>query len=165
VASGTRSATVSGYQSEDGAEIFMRLSYILARIAARAGIALWRNRFAWLVAALGIGALGVYELSYAGPGVVNGDCADTTMAALATSEEATARAAYACLSQGLRNTNEDTWVETMQHRAAPHGHVTRISDQRTQDGGHMVFFMVALQGQDVGYIVYLDSTGKVKAVE
>ena len=87
------------------------------------------------------------------------------MAALATSEETTARAAYACLSQGLRNTNEDAWVASMQHRETSRGHVTRVSDQRTQDGGHMVFFKVALQGQDVGYIVYLDPTGKVKAVE
>jgi hypothetical protein len=143
----------------------MHLSIILARIAARTGIAVWRHRFAWLVATLGVGGLGVYQLTYAGPSVVNGDCADATMAALATSEETTARAAYACLSQGLRNTNEDTWVASMQHRETGHGHVTRVSDQRTQDGGRMVFFMVALQGQDIGYIVYLDPTGKVKAVE
>jgi len=143
----------------------MQWSIILARITARTGVALWRHRVAWLVAAIGIGALGVYQLTYAGPGVVNGDCADTTMAALATSEETTARAAYACLSQGLRNTNEDAWVASMQHRETTHGRVTRVSDQRTQDGGHMVFFKVALQGQDVGYIVYLDPTGKVKAVE
>ena len=48
----------------------MRLSYLMARIGARTGAALWRHRFAWLVAVLGIGALGVYQLSYAGPGVV-----------------------------------------------------------------------------------------------
>ena len=72
---------------------------------------------------------------------------------------------HGALSQGLRNTNEDAWVASMQHRETTHGRVTRVSDQRTQDGGHMVFFKVALQGQDVGYIVYLDPTGKVKAVE
>jgi hypothetical protein len=143
----------------------MHVSFILARIAARTGVALWRQRFAWLVAILGIAALSAYQLSSAGPGVVNGDCADTTMAALATSEETTARAAYACLSQSLRNTNEDAWVASVQRRELSKGHVTRISDQRTQDGGRMVFFMLALQGQDVGYIVYLDPTGKVKAVE
>jgi hypothetical protein len=143
----------------------MHVSFILARIAARTGVALWRHRFVWLVAALASGVVGVYQLTYAGPGVVNGDCADTTMAALASSEETTARAAYACLSQGLRNTNEDAWVANIQRRERSHGHVTRVSDQRTQDGGRMVFFMVALQGQDVGYIVYLDPTGKVKAVE
>jgi hypothetical protein len=144
----------------------MRVSFILARIAVRTAVSLWRYRFAWLVAVLGVGALGVYELGYAGPGVVNGDCADTTMAALATSEETTARAAYACLSQGLRTSNEDAWVASMQQRERGHGRVSRVSDQRTQDGGHMVFFMVALQGgQDIGYIVYLDPRGKVKAVE
>jgi len=143
----------------------MQWSIILARITARTGVALWRHRFAWFVAALGFGAVGVHEMTYAGPGVVNGDCADTTMAALSTCEEASARAAYACLSQGLRNTNEDAWVASMQHRESTHGRVTRVSDQRTQDGGHMVFFKVALQGQDVGYIVYLDPKGKVKAVE
>ena len=143
----------------------MRLSFILARVAARMGLAMWRHRIIWVVAAMSVGALGIYEFTYAGAGVVNGDCADTTMAALATSDVDTARAAYACLSPGLRNTNEETWVAGVQQRELPHGRVSRVSDQRTQDGGHIVFYLVALQGQDVGYIVYLDPKGKVKAVE
>jgi hypothetical protein len=143
----------------------MRVSFILARIAARTGVTIWRHRFAWLIAAMSVGALGVYGLSYAGPGVVDGDCADTAMAALATSDADTARAAYACLSPGLRNTTEETWIASVQQRELPHGHVSRISDQRTQDGGHIVFFTVALQGQDIGYVVYLDPMGKVKGVE
>jgi hypothetical protein len=46
-----------------------------------------------------------------------------------------------------------------------HGQVSRVGDQRTKDGGRIVFFTVEQKGQAVGYIVYLDPTGKVLKVE
>jgi hypothetical protein len=143
----------------------MRMSFILARIAARTGVALWRHRFGMLAAMVLVGALGVYELTYAVPSVSNGDCADTTMAAVTNTDDQTAHAAYACLGPGLRNSTEDQFVAGMQRRDIKRGHVNRVGDQRTPDGGHIVFFTVEQQGQAVGYIVYLNPQGKVVKVE
>ncbi len=143
----------------------MRMSFILARIGARTGVALWRHRFGVLAALLVVGALGVYELSYAVPSVANGDCADMTMAAVTTADDQTAHAAYACLGPGMRNATEDQFVAGMHQRNMARGHVNRVGDQRTPDGGHIVFFTVEQQGQAVGYIVYLNPQGKVVKVE
>ena len=143
----------------------MRWSFILARIAARTGMALWRHRFGMLLAVLVVGALGVYELTYALPSVANGDCADMTMAAVTSADDQTAHAAYACLGPGMRNATEDQFVAGMQRRDIKRGHVSRVGDQRTPDGGHIVFFTVEQQGQAVGYIVYLNAQGKVIKVE
>jgi hypothetical protein len=143
----------------------MRLSFILARIAARAGVAVWRHRIGMLLALLVVGALGVYELTYAVPSVANGDCADMTMAAVTTDDDQAAHAAYACLGPGMRNATEDQFVAGMRQRAQARGRASRVGDQRTPDGGHIVFFTVEQQGQAVGYIVYLNSQGKVVKVE
>ena len=143
----------------------MRLSFILARIAARTGVAIWRHRLAWLGALVVVGALSVYELGYAVPSVANGDCADTAMAAVTSADDQTAHAAYACLGPGMRNTTEDQFVAGMQQRGHQHGQINRIGDQRTADGGHIVFYTVEQQGQAVGYIVYLNPQGKVVRVE
>jgi hypothetical protein len=143
----------------------MRLSFVLARVTSRTGIAIWRHRFVALIAAMAVGALGLYELTYARAGVPVGDCADATMASMTTSTEDAARAAYACLSPRLRSSTEAAWIADMQQRQTPRGRVSRIGDQPTQDGGRVVFFLVVTPGQDVGYIVYLDPMGKVKTVE
>jgi hypothetical protein len=143
----------------------MRMSFILARIAARSGVATWRHRFGILAAVVVTGALGVYQLTYAVPSVANGDCADMTMAAVTSADDQTAHAAYACLGPGLRNATEDQFVAGMQQRSMKRGHVSRIGEQRTPDGGHIVFFTVEQQGQAIGYIVYLNAQGKVVKVE
>ncbi len=143
----------------------MSLSLILARIAARTGAALWRQRFAWLGAVLVAGSLGVYELGYAVPSVTNGDCADTAMAAVTTADMQTAHAAYACLGPGMRSTSEDQFVAGMHQRDTQRAHVNRVGDQRTADGGHIVFYTVEQHGTAVGYIVYLNAQGKVVKVE
>jgi hypothetical protein len=128
-------------------------------------VALWRNRFAWLGALVVIGALSVYELTYAVPTVSNGDCADTTMAAVTKADDQTAHAAYACLGPNMRNATEDQFVAGMLSRDVARGRVNRVGDQRTPDGGHIVFYTVEQHGQAVGYIVYLNSQGKVVKVE
>jgi hypothetical protein len=143
----------------------MRLSFILARITARSGAALWRSRIVVLITVLALGALGVYELTYAGPTVSNGDCADTAMAAVTRGDEASAHAAYACLGPSMRNTSEDAFVAGMQERGMAHTQVSRVGDQKTKDGGRIVFFTVEQQDTAVGYIVYLDPIGKVIRVE
>ena len=143
----------------------MAVSFILARIAARTGVALWRHRLAWLVGVLVVGSVGVYELTYAVPSVSNGDCADTAMAAVTTADDQAAHAAYACLGPDLRKTSEDQFVAGMHQRDTQHAHVNRVGDQRTADGGHIVFYTVEQHGQAVGYIVYLNAQGKIVKVE
>ena len=143
----------------------MSLPFILSRIAVRTGVALWRHRLAVTGAAVLVAALGIYEMSFAGPSVVSGDCADTTMAAVTRVDDATARAAYACLGPSMRSTSEDQFVSGMRQRALAHAQVSRVAEQRTGDGGRIVFFTVENQGTAVGYIVYLDARGKVTKVE
>jgi hypothetical protein len=144
----------------------MRRSYVLERIAVRTGAALWRNRVAWLFGALVIAALGLFQLTAAEPSVTNGDCADTTMAAVTRVDDATARAAYACLGPNMRQTSEDSFVAMLHQRQVPKGTFSRVADQRQPDGRQIVFFTVEAQGQPaVGYIVYLNPQGLVEKVE
>ena len=140
--------------------------FVLRRIGLRAGAALWRQRIALVFATFAIVALGVYEIGFAGPSVSNGDCADTAMAAVTHTDEATARAAYACLGPDMRTTSEEQFVSGMRLHAGPNGQADRIADRRTQDGGRIVFFTVhAGQASEIGYIVYLDTQGKIAKVE
>jgi hypothetical protein len=105
-------------------------------------------------------------MTYAGPAATSGDCADLAMAAVTSVDDATARAAYECLSPSMRNTTEEDFVAGMQQRdVQQHGQVSRVADQRLRTGGRIVFFTVEQQGQSVGYMVYLDATGKVIRVE
>jgi hypothetical protein len=41
----------------------------------------------------------------------------------------------------------------------------RVAEKGTNDGGQLIFYSVELEGQSVGYIVYLDSHGRVRGVE
>ena len=143
----------------------MPLPFILARIAARTGLAMWRHRLAWLGATLLIAALGLYQMTFAGPSVTNGDCADSAMAAVTRADDAAAHAAYACLGPGLRNTSEDQFVANLHQRDTARGQVNRVAEQRTSDGGRIVFYTVQGQGPAVGYIVYLDAQGRILKVE
>src|SRR5437762_12511083 len=94
---------------------------ILGRVALRTGIALWRHRLGLILAGVIVVAFGAYELTFAGPTVSNGDCADTAMAALTHVNDASARAAYACLGPSMRTTSEDQFVATLQERAISSG--------------------------------------------
>jgi hypothetical protein len=143
----------------------MRWSFILGRIAARTAVALWRHRIGLLVAMVSLGALSLYEWTYAGPSTANGDCADTTMAAVTRVDDDMARAAYACLQSNMRNTSEESFVAGLHQRDMAQGQVSRVGDQKTKNGGRIVFYTVEQQGTAVGYIVYLDPTGKVIRVE
>ena len=138
---------------------------ILSRIVARTGVAIWRHRIAWGTAAVIAGGLALYGMTYAGPSVVNGDCADTTMMAVTQVNDQIARAAYACLGPQMRQTSEDQFVSSLHQRDMPHGKLNRIAEQHTPDGGRIVFFTVEGQGTAVGYIVYLDPRGRVTKVE
>ncbi|MBV9174507.1 MAG: hypothetical protein JOZ81_30975 [Chloroflexi bacterium] len=144
----------------------MRKSYVLERIAVRTGVAVWRHRLVWLFGALVVAGLGLFQLTAAEPSVTNGDCADTTMAAVTRIDDSTARAAYACLGPSMKRTTEDAFVAALHQRDIPNGKFSRIADQHQPDGRQIVFFTVEAQGQGaVGYIVYLDPHGLVEKVE
>jgi hypothetical protein len=144
----------------------MRGLFILGRVGARTAAAIWRQRLLIVAAALIVGAFSVYELSFAGPSVASGDCADTAMTAVTHVDESTARAAYACLGPSMRTTSEDQFVAGMRSRSVPSGQFDRVADKRTPDGGRIVFFTVyAGEAPTVGYIVYLDADGKISKVE
>lgn len=114
-------------------------------------------------------AFGAYQFTFAGPSLstaTGNDCADTAMRALTHVNDSTARAAYACLGPEMRTTSEDQFVQSMQQRAAGTAQADRIADRHMPDGGKIVFYTVSAGGMPaVGYIVYLDPTGKVAKVE
>jgi hypothetical protein len=141
-------------------------STLLGHVAARTGVAIWRHRLVFVGAAIVTGALAAFSMtSAAGPTVVDGDCADTTMSAVTNTTDASARAAYACLNAGMRSTPEDAFVANMRQHSVPHGQFSRVGEKHTTDGGNMVFYAVDADGQSVGYIVYLDPQGRVRGLE
>ena len=144
----------------------MQPSHILGRITVRTGVAIWRHRISWLVGALVVSVLGLYQLTAAAPASVStSDCADTTMAAVTKVDDTTARAAYNCLGPSMRQTSEDVFVATLHQRKLPKGTFSRIGDHRARDGSRIVFYTVEAAGQSVGYIVYLNPQGLVEKVE
>jgi hypothetical protein len=140
-------------------------STVLGHVAARTGVAIWRHRVVFIGAAVVSGALAAFSISSAGPTVIDGDCADTTMSAVTNTTDASARAAYACLNPGMKSTPEAAFVANMQQHSVPHGQFSRIAEKHTGDGGNIVFYSVDADGQSVGYIVYLDPQGRVRGLE
>jgi hypothetical protein len=147
----------------------MRVSTVLARIAARTGVAIWRHRLGWLTAIVVVAGLGVYQLGYAGPTLTAlsaSDCADTAMEAVARIDDQAAHAAWNCLGPTMRRSGEQEFVKTLHERGdLPKGHVDRVGDKRQSDGRRIVFYTIEAGGQVVGYIVYLDVDGKVEKIE
>ena len=146
----------------------MRASTILTHVASRTGIALWRHRFSMLIALVVIAGLGAYQIGFAGPtsSTANADCADTAMQAVAQVNDDNARAAYRCLGEEMRRTDEQQFVKSLHDRGdLPKGHVSRVGEHATRDGGRIVFYTVEAGGTAVGYIVYLDARGLVARIE
>jgi hypothetical protein len=151
----------------------MRWSFILARIAARSGAALRHQRIAWLTATMGLAAFGIYGLSYARPslpsdvaaGASTSDCADTVMAAATGVDDNLTRAAYACWIPSQRLRTEDEFVASQHDPGMLRGVASRVAEQRTPDGGRIVFFTIEHQSETIGYMIYLDSQGMVLRVE
>jgi hypothetical protein len=150
----------------------MRLTTILARVASRTGIALWRQRVGLLVALVAIVGLGAYQIGFAGPTTSTSalsagvDCADTAMNAVAQIDDEAARAAYQCLGEEMRRSDEQQFVNTLHERGdIPEGRVNRVGEHPMPDGGRIVFYTIEAGGTAVGYIVYLDERGLVAKIE
>jgi hypothetical protein len=145
----------------------MSMPFLLGRVAARIGVALWRHRLGLIAVGLLVAGASAYELTSAGASesTTGEDCADMAMAALTRTTDATARAAYDCLGPSMRTTNEDQFVASLQRHATPQAQADRVADKQTPSG-KIVFYTVSGLGADpVGYIVYLDQNGKIDRVE
>lgn len=147
----------------------MPLPFLFGRIALRVGAGLWRHRLGLILAGLVVVAFSAYQFTFAGPSgaaVAGADCADTAMLALTHTSDSTARAAYDCLGPDMRSGSEDQFVAALRERASGDGQADRVADRHTPDGGKIVFYTVSAGDMPaVGYIVYLDSDGKVIKVE
>jgi hypothetical protein len=156
-------------------------SYMLRRVATRAGVGVWRHKGGVLVAALvavalvgyvaysGAGALGLPVAlggTTAGIGPGN-DCADTAMAAVADKSPTAAQRAYQCMDPTFQQRVPETeFVRQMQAQKMPSiDKLARIGDYHTAAGGTMVYYAIDGGGQSVGYIVYLGQDGKVLKIE
>ncbi len=150
--------------------------YVLSRVAARAGLGLWRHRVSVLIGAIVIVGLGTYvATSFSGgsamplaiSGASGGDCADTAMAAIADKSSDAASRAYQCMDASFQQrVPEQQFVRQMQQQALPSvDKLQRVGDYHTAAGGTMVYYAVDGGEQSVGYIVYLGQDGKVLRIE
>jgi hypothetical protein len=91
------------------------------------------------------------------------------MAALThQNDERSARAAYACFGPALQSQSqgEEAFVRSVQQRSSARPmHATRVADHRTPNGSRVVFYTVDVGSESVGYIVYLDRSGKVQRID
>lgn len=151
---------------------------LLRRVAARAGLGVWRNRGAMLVGAvvlLGIAgylvvspALGSQLPSNPGSAVgSNSDCADTAIAAIADKSPGAAQRAYQCMEPSFQQrVTEQAFVQQMQAQTLANiKSLSRIGDYHAPSGGTMVYYAIDTNAQSVGYIVYLGQDGKVQKIE
>jgi hypothetical protein len=153
---------------------------LISRIAARAGIGVWRQRGGVLLALAATAALGGY-LAFSEPGQsslamglglgtstsASTDCADAAMAAIANKSPSAAQGAYQCMDPSFQQrVSEQVFVQQMRAQAVPNvNSVARVGDYHSPQGGSMVYFAVDANGQSIGYIVYLGQDGKVLKIE
>jgi hypothetical protein len=120
-----------------------------------------------------VAAFGYYGLSYARPnlpsdavaGTLNSDCADTVMAAATGVDDQVTRAAYACWIPSMSIRSEDEFVASQHDPGMLRGVASRVAEQRTPNGGRIVFFTIEEQSEVIGYMIYLNSQGLVLKVE
>jgi hypothetical protein len=151
--------------------------HLLRRIAARAGVGLWRHRGGLLLAAFVSVAIGGYvSLTWSGtlptsfaavsPNA-SSDCADTAMAAITDKSAAVAQQAYQCMDASFQQrVSEQAFTQQMQTSSMPNvDKLARVGDYHSPAGGTMVYYALDGGGQSVGYIVYLGQNGKVLKIE
>ncbi|HEY0584205.1 MAG TPA: hypothetical protein VGE94_18615 [Chloroflexota bacterium] len=154
--------------------------YLLKRVAARAGLGVWRNRGGVMLAALFTAGVGTYAgltwngmlptaLAAGAPtAVANTDCADTAIAAVADKSAAASQRAYLCMDTTVQQRmTEADFVRQMQAQKLPNiSKLARVGDYRSASGGTMVYYALdGASGQSVGYIVYVAKNGKVLRIE
>jgi hypothetical protein len=151
--------------------------HLLRRIAARAGLGVWRHRGGVLLSAVVSVALGGYvaltwtgsiPTSFAsGSSAPNSDCADTAIAAIADSSPTAMQRAYQCMTPSFQQrVNEQTFAQQLQSQNLTNvKKLTRVGDYAAPAGGTMVYYAIDAGGKSVGYIVYVGTDGKVARIE
>ena len=152
-------------------------SGLLRRVAARAGMGVWRNRGGVLVASVAlVGIAGYMAISGFTPmsssaaglgGSASDNCADTAMAAFAQKTTGAAQAAYQCMAPGFQqHVPEQVFLQQMQSSSLPDlSNLSRVADYRPSAGGEIVYYAADANGQSIGYIVYLGPDGKVQKIQ
>lgn len=159
---------------------------LLRRVAARAGLGVWRHRGAMLMGAVVVLGIAGYLAVSPAPGshlppnlesiigssdgsfaATANDCADTAIAAIANKSSAVAQRAYQCMDPIFQQrVTEQVFVQQMQAQALTNiKSLSRIGVYHTPSGGTMVYYAVDTNAQSVGYIVYLGQDGKVQKIE
>src|SRR5919205_2967547 len=141
------------------------------RIVGRTVTAVWRQKQAIVAGGRIPAALGAYWV--VGPShspatqAAAGDCADTTMAALADKTPANLQQAYQCMDPSYRQRMSEQQFSN-QIKAAGSGPVTKVERVGTHaepNGSELVYFALDSGDQSIGYIVYLGANGKVQKIE
>jgi len=161
----------------DGMSTQLSGSAVLRRVAARAGIGIWRQRGTFLVglavtaAVVGYMAFGTSGMAFSsaagGQAAAGIDCADTVLSAIADTSGSTPEQAYQCMAPTYQEkVPEATFAEQLQQRTVPNvNNVARLGDYKDPTGGTMVYYAVDASGQSVGFIVYLGQDGKVQRID
>src|SRR5438477_4894595 len=116
--------------------------YVLRRVAARAGLGVWRHRVAVLIGAILAVGLGTYAMTNVSSmatlplAITNSgstDCADTAMAAIADKSSDVASRAYQCMDASFQQrVPEAQFVRQMQQQALPNiQKLERVGDYHT----------------------------------
>jgi hypothetical protein len=151
-------------------------TYLLGRVGARAAAAVWRNRVGLLFAlVLAVGLASYAALTSSGAisspvasQSASADCADTAMAAITDKTTAAAQRAYQCMDPSFQQrVPENQFVSQMMAQQAPTtAKLARVGEyQNSSTGSTLVYFALDGGNQSVGYIVYLNSDGKVLRIE
>ncbi len=159
----------------------MSRTAIARRIVYRLVVALGRHKLVAALLVIGAVLLGgsttiesfvpASQVDVAGVqavGADGGDCADAAMAALVDSSADRAHTAYRCMSPTiLQGISEDQFVRQVANRGGtgPGARVQRVSDYQAPSGEHIVYFALTSRTQTVGYIIYLDHSGRVSKME
>jgi hypothetical protein len=153
-------------------------SYLLRRVAARAGVGIWRHRGGVLLAAVVSAAIGGYiavsgvqanPAAALASAAVNAtsDCADAAIAAIADKSPAATHRAYLCMDTAFQQrVTEPAFTQQMAQQRLPSvDKLNRVGNYHSPAGGTMVYYALDGGGQSVGYIVYLGQDGKVLKIE
>jgi hypothetical protein len=145
--------------------------HLAQRIAGRTAAAVWRQKQAIVGGVVILAALGGYwalrPVQEAASQTTGGDCADTTMAALATKSSQDLQQAYQCMDQSYRQRVSEQQFSTQVKSAAsgPIAKVERVGTHPEPNGSELVYFALDSGDQSTGYIVYLGPNGKVQKIE
>jgi hypothetical protein len=151
---------------------------LAARVLARTVAAVWRQRQSMLVGIVVVAGAAGYLVFSSGITTAGrqaaeasrqqGDCADVTMAAVASAAPDAVQNAYECMDPSFQQLVSQQQFVSQVKAATGTRTVTRISRVGTYhepSGAELVYYALDSGNQSVGYIVYLGPNGKVLKIE